>query len=50
MIDEPTNSLDTLQKKEVIRLILLYKQIKKAIIVVTHDTELMRILDKKIII
>jgi len=29
MIDEPTNSLDTLLKKEVIRLILLYKQIKK---------------------
>ena len=50
MIDEPTNSLDTLLKKEVIRLILLYKQIKKAIIVVTHDTELMHILDKKIII
>jgi ABC-type bacteriocin/lantibiotic exporter with double-glycine peptidase domain len=50
IIDEPTNALDPVLKKEVIRLIHTYKTYKKAIIVITHDKELMAILDRKIAI
>ena len=48
IIDEPTNALDPELKKEVIRLISIYKKYKKAIIVITHDKDLMAVLDKQI--
>lgn len=48
IIDEPTNALDPVLKKEVIRLIHTYKTYKKAIIVITHDKDLMAVLDRKI--
>ena len=48
IIDEPTNALDPELKKEVIGLIAHYKKHKKAIIVITHDKDLMAILDKQI--
>lgn len=48
IIDEPTNALDPELKKEIIQLIQTYKKHKKAIIVITHDKDLMTILDKKI--
>jgi ABC-type bacteriocin/lantibiotic exporter with double-glycine peptidase domain len=50
IIDEPTNALDPILKKEVIQLIHTYKTYKKAIIVITHDKELMAVLDRKIAI
>jgi ABC-type bacteriocin/lantibiotic exporter with double-glycine peptidase domain len=50
IIDEPTNALDPILKKEVIQLIQTYKTYKKAIIVITHDKELMAVLDRKIAI
>lgn len=48
IIDEPTNALDPELKKEVIQLITNYKKHKKAIIVITHDKDLMAVLDKQI--
>lgn len=48
ILDEPTNALDPTLKKEVIQLIHTYKTYKKAIIVITHDKELMTVLDRKI--
>jgi ABC-type bacteriocin/lantibiotic exporter with double-glycine peptidase domain len=48
ILDEPTNSLDLDLKKEVIELIKLFKKYKKAIIVITHDKDIMSILDEKI--
>jgi ABC-type bacteriocin/lantibiotic exporter with double-glycine peptidase domain len=48
IIDEPTNALDPELKKEVILLLQTYKKHKKAIIVITHDKDLMAILDKQI--
>lgn len=48
IIDEPTNALDPILKKEVIQLIHTYKTYKKAIIVITHDKELMAVLDRKV--
>lgn len=48
IIDEPTNALDPELKKEIIQLIQTYKKHKKAIIVITHDKDLMTILDKQI--
>ena len=48
LIDEPTNALDPELKKEIIQLISVYKKYKKAIIVITHDKDLMTILDKQI--
>jgi ABC-type bacteriocin/lantibiotic exporter with double-glycine peptidase domain len=50
IIDEPTNALDPILKKEIIQLIHTYKTYKKAIIVITHDKELMNVLDRKIAI
>lgn len=48
IIDEPTNALDPELKKEVIQLIQTYKKYKKAIIIITHDKDLMKVLDKQI--
>ena len=48
IIDEPTNALDPELKKEVIQLIQIYKKHKKAIIVITHDKDLMAVLDEHI--
>jgi ABC-type bacteriocin/lantibiotic exporter with double-glycine peptidase domain len=50
IIDEPTNALDPILKKEIIQLIHTYKTYKKAIIVITHDKELMDVLDRKIVV
>ena len=50
IIDEPTNALDPILKKEIIQLIHSYKTYKKAIIVITHDKDLMAVLDRKIAI
>lgn len=48
ILDEPTNSLDYMLKKEVISLIDHYKSLKKAIIVITHDIDLIKILTTQI--
>jgi len=48
IIDEPTNALDPGLKKEIIELIHMYKTYKKAIIVITHDKDMMQKLDQKI--
>jgi ABC-type bacteriocin/lantibiotic exporter with double-glycine peptidase domain len=50
IIDEPTNALDPILKKEIIQLIHTYKTYKKAIIVITHDKELMDVLDRKLML
>jgi ABC-type bacteriocin/lantibiotic exporter with double-glycine peptidase domain len=50
ILDEPTNSLDLDLKKEVIELIKQFKKYKKSIIIITHDKEIMSILDEKIYI
>jgi len=48
IIDEPTNALDPELKKEIIQLIQTYKKHKKAIVVITHDKDVMKNLDKQI--
>jgi ABC-type bacteriocin/lantibiotic exporter with double-glycine peptidase domain len=46
ILDEPTNALDPELKKELILYIQSYKSRKNAIIIITHDKEVIPILDK----
>ena len=48
VLDEPTNALDPVLKKEVIRMIKEFKQYKQNIIIITHDKDVMEIFDKEI--
>jgi ABC-type bacteriocin/lantibiotic exporter with double-glycine peptidase domain len=48
VLDEPTNALDPVLKKEVIRMIKDFKQYKQNIIIITHDKDVMEIFDKEI--
>jgi ABC-type bacteriocin/lantibiotic exporter with double-glycine peptidase domain len=48
ILDEPTNSLDINLKMEIIELIKYFKKYKKTIIIITHDKDLIPILDEKI--
>lgn len=48
ILDEPTNALDIELKKDVINMIKDFKKYKKAIIIITHDTDIYPILDEKI--
>ena len=46
ILDEPTNALDPALKKELIQYIKSYKSRKNAIIIITHDKDVIPILDK----
>ena len=46
ILDEPTNALDPELKKELIQYIHSYKSRKNAIIIITHDKDVIPILDK----
>ena len=48
ILDEPTSSIDGNTKKILIDIILRYKNRKKGIIIVTHDTSLIKIMDRVI--
>jgi ABC-type bacteriocin/lantibiotic exporter with double-glycine peptidase domain len=46
VLDEPTNALDAALKLEIMRLIQDYSKKKNAILIITHDKEMMPIFDK----
>jgi len=46
ILDEPTNALDPELKKELIQYIKSYKSRKNAIIIITHDKDVIPIMDK----
>jgi ABC-type bacteriocin/lantibiotic exporter with double-glycine peptidase domain len=46
ILDEPTNALDPLLKKDFIKMLHHFKQFKQGILVITHDKELTSILDE----
>jgi ABC-type bacteriocin/lantibiotic exporter with double-glycine peptidase domain len=48
ILDEPTNALDVELKKEIIRIIKDYKQLKNAVIIITHDKDVIPIMDEKL--
>ena len=48
ILDEPTNALDSLLKKDFIKMLHYFKKFKQGIIVITHDKELIPILDEVI--
>lgn len=48
ILDEPTNALDEELKKEVINIIKYFKKYKKAIIIISHDSDIFSIFDQKI--
>ena len=48
ILDEPTNALDAELKKDIISLIKYFKQYKKCIIIISHDSDVYDILDEKI--
>jgi ABC-type bacteriocin/lantibiotic exporter with double-glycine peptidase domain len=48
VLDEPTNALDPVLKKEIIGLIKDFKQYKQNIIIITHDKDVMRLFDTEI--
>ncbi len=50
VLDEPTNSLDINLKNELIDLIKYFSKYKKSIIIISHDKDIFRIFDEKIII
>jgi ABC-type bacteriocin/lantibiotic exporter with double-glycine peptidase domain len=45
VLDEPTNALDAALKLEIMRLIQDYSKTKNAILIITHDKEMMPIFD-----
>jgi ABC-type multidrug transport system fused ATPase/permease subunit len=45
ILDEPTNALDQELKKEIIDIIKYFKKNKKCIIIISHDTDIMKIFD-----
>jgi ABC-type bacteriocin/lantibiotic exporter with double-glycine peptidase domain len=46
ILDEPTNALDPLLKKDFIKMLHHFKKFKQGILVITHDKELIQILDE----
>lgn len=46
ILDEPTSSLDSKTKKDLIDILNIYKKEKKGIIIITHDPSLMNIFDR----
>ena len=48
VLDEPTNALDPILKKEVIQMIADFKEFKQAIIIITHDKDVFSIFDSEI--
>lgn len=48
ILDEPTNALDPLLKKDFIKMLHYFKKFKHGIVVITHDKELLPILDEVI--
>lgn len=48
ILDEPTNALDPELKEELIQLIRDFKQYKKCIIIITHDSAVHSIFDETI--
>jgi len=48
ILDEPTNALDIELKKDLIEVIKHFKQYKKCIIIISHDSDIFHIFDKKI--
>ena len=48
VLDEPTNALDPILKKEVIQMITDFKQYKQCILIITHDKEVFNIFDSEL--
>ena len=48
ILDEPTNALDIELKKDLIEVIKYFKRYKKCIIIISHDSDIFHIFDKKI--
>ena len=48
ILDEPTNALDPLLKKDIISLIKYFKKYKKCIIIISHDKDIYSIFDENI--
>ena len=48
VLDEPTNALDPILKKEVIQMIADFKTYKQCIIIITHDKDVFSIFDSEI--
>jgi len=48
ILDEPTNALDPLLKKDIIDLIKYFKKYKKCIIIISHDKDIYSIFDETI--
>ena len=48
VLDEPTNALDPLLKKEVIQMISDFKQYKQCILIITHDKDVFPIFDSEV--
>lgn len=46
ILDEPTNALDPLLKKDFIKMLNHFKQFKQGILVITHDKDMVPILDE----
>ena len=48
ILDEPTNGLDIELKKEIIEIIKYFKKTKKCIIIISHDSDIMKIFNETI--
>lgn len=48
VLDEPTNALDPILKKEVIQMISDFKEFKQAIVIITHDKDVFSIFDSEV--
>jgi ABC-type bacteriocin/lantibiotic exporter with double-glycine peptidase domain len=48
VLDEPTNALDPILKKEVIQMISDFKEYKQAIVIITHDKDVFSIFDSEV--
>jgi len=48
ILDEPTNALDIELKKDIIEVIKHFKKYKKCIIIISHDSDIFQIFDKRI--
>ena len=48
VLDEPTNALDPILKKEVIQMISDFKEFKQCIVIITHDKDVFSIFDSEV--
>ena len=48
ILDEPTNALDPILKKEVIGLIKEFSKYKQAVMIITHDKDVFKIFDTEL--